>query len=254
MKRRIAIAIALLLVFGAARLPLEIGLQKEQRAAGFHSVATLTLRDQISQNGFIAALSGFRSLVAAVLWIEAQTAWENVEWGRMAGIFRTVTTLQPKSTVYWDMSAWHMAYNAAVAALENKEKQPSEILRQREERHYWELGRKFYEDGIRNNPDSAALWAGLGRIESQKFEDHAAASKAFLAAASKPDALPYLRRMGAYELAQVPGREKEAYALLKSIYDEGEKERMPSLIRFLKQLEEKLGIPADQRIKEANAR
>jgi len=252
--KRIAIAVALLFVFGAIRLPLEIGLQKEQRTAGFHSVPTLSLRDQVSQNAFIAALSGFRSLVAAVLWIEAQTAWEDVEWGRMAGLFNTVTTLQPKSIVYWDMSAWHMAYNAAIAALEDKKKQPSEILRQRDERHYWELGKKFYEDGIRNNPDSGALWAGLGRLEAQKFEDHAAASKAFLTAATKPDALPYLRRLGAYELARVPGREKEAYGLLKSIYDEGEKQRLPTLVDLLKQLEVKLGLPADQRIKESNAR
>jgi hypothetical protein len=252
--KRISIAIVLLLIFGAARLPLEIKLQREQRAAGFNSVPTLSLRQQITQNGFIAALSGFRSLVAAVLWIEAQTAWENVEWGRMAGIFQTVTSLQPKSIVYWDMSAWHMAWNAAVAALEDKKKQPSEILRQHEERHYWELGRKFYEDGIRNNPDSAALWAGLGRLESQKFEDHEAAAKAFTTAATKPNALPYLRRLGAYELAHVPGREKEAYAKLKSLYDEGEKERLPSLVANIKRLEEKLGIPTPQRIKEENAR
>jgi hypothetical protein len=250
--KRVAIALALLLVFGAVRLPLEIGLQKEQRAAGFHSVPTLTLREQVSQNGFIAALSGFRSLVAAVMWIEAQTAWERLEWGRMAGLFRTVTTLQPKSTLYWDMSAWHMGYNASVAARDDKEKQPSEILRQRDERHYWELARTFYKDGIRNNPDSSQLWTNLGHLERQKFQDHAAAAQAYTTAATKPDSLPYLRRLGAYELAQVPGKEKEAYALLKSLYDESEKNHVPTLLTTLKQLEEKLGIPPSQRIKGNN--
>ncbi len=56
--KRPAIAIGLLLVFGAARLPLELHLQKEQQQAGFNSVRTLSLRQKISQESFIAALSG----------------------------------------------------------------------------------------------------------------------------------------------------------------------------------------------------
>jgi hypothetical protein len=247
------IAVALLLLFGAARLPFEIHLEKLQQKAGFHSVSlNLPLRQQLGQLSFVAALSGFRSLVAAVLWIDAHDAWQNVEWGRMAGLFQTVTTLQPKSILYWDMSAWHMGWNASIAALENKA-QPSRILRERDQRKYWELGRKFYEDGLRNNPDSATLWRMLGTLERDKFEDHEAAMKAFETAATKPNAPSFMRRFAAYEMASVPGREREAYDRLKALYSEGADERKGTLVRILKQLEEKLGIPADQRIKEDNA-
>ncbi|MGH8048234.1 MAG: hypothetical protein ACREKL_13410 [Chthoniobacterales bacterium] len=248
--KRVSIAIALLLLFGAARLPMEIHLQKEQQAAGFNSVSPRTLRQKVGQQGFIAALSGFRSLVAAVLWLEAQDAWEKIEWGRMDGIFQTVTTLQPKSPLYWDMSAWHMAWNAAHAALEDEKKQPSKILRERDERHYWERGRQYYEEGMRNNPDSALLAGNLGVLERDKFEDHAAAAKAFDIAASKEVTRPYWKRAAAYEIAKIPGREREAYDRLKSYYDQSEKERLPAVIATIKRLEEKLGIPADQRIKE----
>ncbi len=247
--KRAAIAIAALLLFGGARLPLEIHLANAQAAGGFHGTELdLPLRQQVGQMGFVAALSGFRSLVAAVLWIQAHAAWEKVEWGRMAGLFQTVTTLQPKSILYWDMSAWQMAWNASVAALEDK-RQPSEVLRQREQRKYFELGRKFYEEGLRSNPDSGELWQKFAILERDKFQDHAAAAQAFLTAAGKADARPYYRRMAAYEIAQIPGREREAYDLMKSLYAEGVEQRRLRLIDDLKRLEEKLGVPADQRIK-----
>ncbi|MDD5200486.1 MAG: hypothetical protein PHC88_11875 [Terrimicrobiaceae bacterium] len=250
--KRAAAAIGLLLLFGAARLPYEIHLTRLQRAAGFRTASLdLPLREKVGQMGFVAALSGFRSLVAAVLWIEANNAWQNVEWGRMAGLFQTVTTLQPKSILYWDMSAWHMAWNASIAAFEDKS-QPSEVLRRRAERQYWEVGKKFYEDGLRSNPDSANLWEKLAILERDKFDDHSSAATAFATAAGKPGARPYLRRMTAYEVAQIPGREREAYDTLKALYDEGPGQRVPRVITLLKELEEKLGIPADQRIKEGH--
>jgi hypothetical protein len=247
--KRVVIGLAALLAFGAARLPLEIHLDRLQRATGFRATSLdLPLREQVGQMGFVAALSGFRSLVAAVLWIEAHSAWEKVEWGRMAGLLSTVTTLQPKSILYWDMSGWHMAYNASQAALDDKKRQPSAILRQRAQQQYFDLGKKFYLDGLRSNPDSGALWENFAILERDKFQDHAAAAHAFAEAATKPDARPYERRFAAYELAQIPGREREAYEKLKALYDEGPTQRYPSLIHDIKVLEEKLGIPADQRI------
>jgi hypothetical protein len=250
---RAAIAILLLLIFGGVRLPLEIHLAQEQRSAGFHSATlNLPLREQIGQLGFVAALSGFRSLVAAYLWIEANSAFEKVEWGRMAGLFQTVTTLQPKSILYWDMSGWHMAWNASLYALEDKS-QPSEVLRERAQRQYWNLGRKFYEDGLKANPDNGELWARYGDLLSQKYEDHEGAFRAYETASTKPDARPQYRRLAGYQLASVPGKEREAYQFLKSIYDMGPSQRMPSIIHDLKLLEEKLGIPPDQRIEKKAA-
>jgi hypothetical protein len=252
--KRAALGVTLLLLFGVARLPLEIHLSRLQQAAGFRTTnLNLPLRQQVGQMGFVAALSGFRSLLAAILWIDAHNAWQKVEWGRMASLLQTVTTLQPKSALYWDLSAWHMAWNASLYALENKQAQPSELLRQREQRRYFELGKKFYEDGLRANPDNADLWEKLAILERDKFEDHAAAAKAFLTAATKPGARAYVPRMAAYELAQVPGEERSAYDRLRALFDEGTAQRTPRLLTDIRRLEEKLGIPADQRIKESPA-
>jgi hypothetical protein len=241
-------ALLLVAMAGFLLLPWQIHLQKAARAAGFQTTSLdLDLREQIGQSGFLAALSGFRAPLAAILWIEAHSAWEKTEWGRMEGLFDTVTTLQPHTLLYWDNAAWHMAWNASAASLQDL-KQPSEILRERMARQYVALGRNFLERGIRNNPDQYLLYERLGFLLRDKEQDHAGAADAFSKAASFPDAPAYLKRFAAYETAQSPGREREAYRRLLELYNEGEKQRVPTLVTRLRELEEKLEIPMDQRI------
>jgi hypothetical protein len=145
------------------------------------------------------------------------------------------------------MSAWHMAYNASVAAMQD-EKQPSEALRIRAQRQYFQLGKDILERGIRNNPESYQLHQQLGVLLRDKFEDHCGAADAFLKAAELPGAPPYVRRAAGYEMAQCPGREREAYELLRALYLEGEPQRLPTLVRLVQELEKSLDIPAAERV------
>jgi len=245
---RQAVAILVLGVSGAAMIPFQQALDAAQKAAGLRQPALdLDLRERVGQMGFLAALSGFRSPLAAYLWIEAHNAWERTEWGRMAGLFDTVTTLQPRSLLYWDMAAWHMAWNASVAALDDKS-QPSEAMRIRNQRQYFKLGRDYLERGLKNNPNSAFLYERLGILLRDKLDDHGGAAEAFLRASQLPDTNPYIARFAGYELSKCPGREREAYALLKKLYDKGPPERKPTLISTLQELEKKLDVPPQQRI------
>jgi hypothetical protein len=242
------LAIVMIAVTGALLLPWQATLQREAQAAHFRSIPlNLTLREQIGQSGFLAALSGFRAPLAAFLWIDAHSAWEKTEWGRMAALFNTVTTLQPHTLLYWDIAAWHMAWNASIAALHDT-KQQSEVLRERARRQYIDLGRDFLERGIRNNPDNYLLHERLGILLRDKVEDHTAAADAFAKAAACPDAPTYISRFSAYEMAKVPGREREAYDRLMALYRQGKKQQLPSLLVRIRELETKLNIPADQRI------
>ena len=241
-------AAAVIALAGAVLLPWEVSLQRAARQAGFRSVALdLNLRERIGQSGFLAALSGFRSPLAALLWIEAHTAWEKTEWGRMAGLFNTVTTLQPATLFYWDMAAWHMAWNASAAALQDTT-QRSEVLRERARRQYIALGRDFLERGIANNPSSYLLHERLAILLRDKQEDHAGAAAEYAKAASFPDAPAHLARFAGYELSKVPGREHEAYDRLRALYDQGGKQRLPALVARLRELEQKLGMPEGGRI------
>ena len=245
---RIVFVLVILLTFGLIRSPLEHALLAQDRQLHFHGAQLdLSLREQIGQLGFIAALSGFRSIVADVLFIQANTAWERTEWARVLLLFRQVTTLQPRAVLFWDMAAWHMAWNASVAAM-NDRAQPKLALRVKAQREYFDLGKDFLERGIRNNPEKPQLYEAIARLYKEKYNDHAHASEFYAKAAAAAGAPSYDKRFAAYELSYCEGREQEAYRELRRLYEMGEKERLPTLIARLKFLESKLEIPLEQRI------
>src|SRR5438270_9009993 len=235
-------------LFGAARLPMEHAISVTHRELHLRAVDfNLGLREQLGQLGFVAWLSGFRSLVADALFVQAHVAWERTEWGRVLLLFRQVTTLQPRAILFWDMAAWHMAWNASIAAL-NDPAQPRLALRIKAQREYFQLGKDFLERGIQNNPERPQLYEALARLYRDKYIDHEHAAEFFAKAAALPGAPSYERRFAAYELSHCEGREREAYERLRHLYDIGENERLPTLLSRLKDLEIKLDIPLDQRI------
>lgn len=250
---RSTVVVVVLALGGAGLLPLQTEVAERQEEVFRRPAAVdLGLREQLGQMGFLAALGGFRSLVAALLWIEAHDAWEHTDWARMAALFETVFLLQPRSLVYWDLAAWHLAWNAAAAARQNP-KQNSEILRQLAERRWFEAGRNILERGIRNNPDSYLLYERMGVLLRDKFGDFCGAAEMFTKAAELPGAPDYVPRMAAYALAQCPGAERAAYERLRALFLKGPDQRVPSVMRWLAVLEEKLGIPEDERLASPHA-
>src|SRR6478672_9576355 len=206
------IALAVLIVMGLLKLPVERDLAALHRQEHFRGGEfNLDLREKLGQLGFIAALSGFRAIVADALFIQAHVAWERTEWGRILLLFRHITTLQPRVLLFWDTAAWHMAWNASVAAM-NDRTQPRLALRVKAQREYFALGKDFLERGIKNNPDRPQLYEALARLYKEKYKDHEHASEFYAKAAALPGGHSYAKRFAAYELAQVPGREREAYA------------------------------------------
>ena len=244
---RPVLVLLIVLGLGAIKLPIEHGLSVKSRQLHFRDELNLDLREQLSQLGFIAALSGFRSVVADLLFIQANVAWERAEWGRVLLLFRQATALQPRSVLFWDMAAWHMAWNASAAAL-NDRAQPRVALRIKAQREFLALGRDFLERGIENNPAQPRLYETLARLYREKYHDHERASELFAKAAALPGAMSYDQRFSAYEFSYVEGRERQAYERLLRLYQAGENEWLPTLITRLKFLEDKLDIPHDQRI------
>jgi hypothetical protein len=244
---RLLVTILFVFAFGTMKLPLEVHLAAQDRQLRLHQELNLDLREKIGQLGFVAALSGFRAVVADLLFIQAHVAWEKTEWGRVLLLFRQVTTLQPHAVLFWDMAAWHMGWNASVAAL-NDESQPRQVLRVKAQREYFALAKDFLEHGIQNNSESPQLCESLARLYKEKYHDHEKASEYFGKAAALPNAPSYDRRFSAYELSYCEGRERDAYERLRQLYDEGEKERLPTLITRLKFLEEQLNVSSAERI------
>jgi hypothetical protein len=47
----------------------------------------------------------------------------------------------------------------------------------------------------------------------------------------------------------VPGKEREAYKQLAALYRKGPSERLPTLLKHLRRLQDSLSIPSEERIK-----
>ncbi len=239
-----------LLGFGAARLPLEHAVFRARAEHQLNAIpADVGVAGQIAQLGVVATLGGVRSVLGDLFFIQAHVAWERTEWSRVLLLFRQATLLQPHSVLFWDLGAWHMAWNASTAAL-NDRSEPSAARRRERAAEYVELGREFLERGLRNNPREPKLHEAMARLYREKLGDHLRASEFYAKAAALPGAPAYAERFAAYELSYVPGHEREAYAWLRRLYEQGEAERLPTLMKRLKYLEERLNIPASDRTPE----
>jgi hypothetical protein len=243
------IGILVLFVWGLIKMPLEssMSLERErQRLGGFK--LTASLREQAGQAGFVAVLGGLRAVVADLLWIQAHMAWEKTEYGRMKVYFDICTALQPRRENYWDIAAWHMAWNAAAYVQLHDETITDEHQREREIRKYWKVGEDYLMHGIQNNPDSWLLYERLGGFYRDKLKDNCQAAWAYGEAAKRPGHLTFVRRFHAMYLAECPGHEREGYEKLLVLYQESEREWLPGLLASIRKAEEKLGIPKEQRL------
>ena len=247
--RKVLLLLGIVLSLGVLKLPAEHALLLEQKRLGFQMARlNLDVRSQLGQTGFVAALSGFRALMADILWIRAGTAFDQTAWPRMQLLLHSATQLQPRAEMFWEMAHFHMASDAATSVRLDEVREPVAALRRKAETEYIHIGEAFLKAGLVFNPDSSRLWERLGTLCGNRLHDHAAAAGAFLEAAKRPNAMGYLRRFAGYELAQVPGREQEAYQQLRALYLEGDSQRLPNLLKYLAQLEQKLAVPTAERV------
>ena len=165
--------------------------------------------------------------------------------GRMKLLFDTATAMQPRRVNFWDIAAWHMAWNGSVNA-ENSE--PGPAIQAAKKREFYDLGKDFLLRGIENNPESWELYDRLGMLYRDKYKDMEKAFEAYEEASKRPGHLDYTRRFAAYYLANVPGREREAYGRLMSLFRESDKEWLPTLFRQIQKMEAQLEIPDEDRI------
>jgi hypothetical protein len=233
--------IVILAGFVPAKFKMESACQQSQPAA-----LSLDLREKIGQSAFVAVLGGFRSVIADLLFIDAYSAWERTDWTQLLLRLRQATELQPRSILFWEMAGWHMAWNAGTAALEDESKSPA--TRRRLQSEYLKLGEDFLVRGAAHNPEKPQLYEALARLYRDKFHDHARAAENFEKASHLPGHASYDERFSAYELSYCEGREREAYDRLRALYQRGQKQRLPRLINQLRAMEERLNLPATERI------
>jgi hypothetical protein len=237
--------IVLLAAIAVVFIPLKVEIESHLPLP-VHAPLNLAVRERIGQSAFVAVLGGFRSVIADLLFIDASAAWERTDWTQLLLRLRQATELQPHAIMFWDVAAWHMAWNASIAADRDQTRSPP--ARVRASREYIQLGRDFLERGIAHNPNAPQLYEALARLDRDRLHDHTRAAENFYKASQLPGHMAYDERFSAYELSWSDGREREAYQRLRALYLRGENERLPTLIARLKFLEQKLNIPETERL------
>jgi hypothetical protein len=215
---------------------------------------TRQLRDELGQGLTIGVLSGMRSVVADLVWLNVTTAWMNQEWFRMGGYINLCTALQPRAPVFWDMGGWQLAWNASLGAEQDKT-QPNELRRLKASRFWIDRGADIFKRGIENNPTYWRLWRDTGLLYQQRLKDYPTAAYYYQKAAEQPDAPIYLERFPAimYGLA---GEDQNAYASWTALWNRltpqqrEEKQHWagPRNAAMLRRMEQKLSIPKEKRV------
>jgi len=221
---------------------------QEQRKAsyGFTGPTAVAIREKVGQGLALAALGGFRGLAANALVLQAHSAWEEQKWVRVRTDFELATMLQPRAAVFWDTAAWHLAWNAAVAA-ENYSKEPNETRRRIEARRWVEAGRDLLERGTKAVPEKSLLFQRLGDLYWQRLGDYQAAADCYREALKKGDAPPYLERFVGYALDKA-GDERGALDYFRELQAgmgvHPDPARKPEVVdREIQRLEKKMDAP-----------
>lgn len=202
--------------------------------------------EQMSQSTMMGTLGGLRSLVATYMTLEAFEHFSTKAWDDLRQSYQVVLSLEPREEAHWVAVTWHLGINAT-ANVEYDESLPS-FERERRFKEYAFQAIDFAERGIAQLPDSAAIRLQLAEVYREKLKDNCATARVYKDTIGRPGALSYVRRFYGYFLARCPGSEREAYDYLMSLYDEGEDQHLPTLIKEIKNMEIKLNIPQVARI------
>jgi hypothetical protein len=243
--RRPLIAAAVFLAGGAVRLHLEQRVTEDFRKQGLLSAPLdIELRQKIGQNSWAIALSGQRTLVATFANLQATGYFGECAWPEVADCMETAVELSPEGAYYWDMGAWHMAYNAASWYRVDSGMPP--VRAKAEERRWIQKGRKFYERGIANNPGDWQLPALLGQLLSdpRRNPDNQAAAEAFRKSVATGKAPPHILRQRFFAEARAGADPAEMLAAVRALLDKPGN-RVPTLLALRYSLEYQLHEPED---------
>ena len=195
----------------------------------------------------MVSLGGLRSLVAAVLSMEAFDCFLISDWANLERRYNQVTSLAPHSDFYWDNGSWHLGNNASSSYLDNKRLFSHGTPGRLPQIH--SKGAPLPGKGINANPDSWYLQSLLGNMYSDTYRqpDFEKAAEAYRKA--RDLGAPPLPRPEKefYALVRVPSKSREALELGRELFKDP-RNRTPSLVSNIFVLENRLNIPEKERI------
>lgn len=209
----IIISLVLLLFWGAIKQPWESSISGQRAVIIYGEDVPLSfeLRETLGQELTLAALGGFRGLVATFLWISLTENWQERQWTRVRALADFAVTLQPRVLFFWENGAWHLAWNASVSVKKYAEEGKSEARKEYESRQWIEAGIDMLERGIRANPEKANLYQRMAELYWQRLENYEQAAHFYQLASERENAPSYVDRFIGYSLEKA-GKLDEAYS------------------------------------------
>jgi len=250
---QVLVILAVLLTFGAAKLSFEDQLAHdmvEDKLIQPPLAKGISL--ELGQTGAAVALGGLRSLVAAAWNLRAFVYFENLEWLKLEQSYKTITSLQPQTTHYWETGAWHLHTNASISYKENNELPP--FRRKSLRKLYITKGSKLLEEGVQQNPDNWRLHLAIARVwnDRHKLPDYAKSIRHYheaLACHSLPDyKRSQVERFTFYTMCNIPEQRAEALAMGTSLFHQSEQNHLPSIVCSIFALQNELNTPILARI------
>jgi len=245
--RKIAIVLVFFVITGLLRAPWEDRLSERLTEARLLRTppASVDWRQRLRQDVLAALFGKLRSIMAIYWTLAGMEDWANKDWPGVEKNFRMATDLDPEDTDLWSFAIWQLETNAA-SYWHLREDVP-ETVREAEAQQWVLKGLDFADRALQYHPQSAKLLAQTAKIYLDKMRLPCDAAEYYQRARDGDSPLGFLTRFYPYALALCGGSELEAHRILMGLYQE-QRHRVPTLIKRIKMLEEKLDIPLDQRI------
>jgi len=139
--------------------------------------------ESLAPDQLLASLAGFRELIAGILWVKADSFFDEGNFDAILPIVRIVTRLDPHQIDVYATGMWHIAYNFTDEGA-------------RSDRRYVPSAVALGVEGAQNNPQTYELYYETGWLYYHKIEDdYPEAVKWFKIAMSKPDVLTARRNI-----------------------------------------------------------
>ena len=109
--------------------------------------------------GALAALGGFRSIAAEVVWFRADRLQDEGRYVELAQLASVLTFMEPHTPEVWSYAAWNLAYNVSV------------MMATAEDRWRWVLAglRLLRDEGLALNPRDPELYRELAWLFELKL-------------------------------------------------------------------------------------
>jgi len=143
----------------------------------------LELQQGLSPDQLLLALSGFREMIAGILWVRADAFFDQGNYDAILPIIRLVTWLDPKQVDVYATGMWHIGYNFT-----DEES--------RSDRRYLPSAVALGKEGAKNNPETYELSYETGWLFYHKINDDYSNAVVWLEKAIKvKDIIPARRNL-----------------------------------------------------------